>query len=90
MAEHPPYEVLNHQQARQWRKWSYDATDQELLDALRGAGDSWESVPAQECADELKSRGYILIGALPREVTLERSQEHNVYEAGWGKIPPEQ
>src|SRR5579859_5313210 len=41
MAEHPPYEIRDHQQARTWRKWTYGATDEQLLAALRGAGDSF-------------------------------------------------
>lgn len=72
MAEHPPYEVTSHAQAKAWRKWTYDATDELLLAALRGAGDSWETVPARECSDELKQRGYVLVGAYPHEVDLER------------------
>ena len=73
---HPAYEVIGQWQARQWRKWTYDASDDELLEALRGCGDSWESVPAQECSDELQQRGYILVGAYPHEVELERKQEN--------------
>jgi hypothetical protein len=74
MAEHPPYEVTSHQQARTWRKWTYDATDQQLLAALRGAGASWDTVSAGECRDELQQRGYTLVGAYPHEVTLEKPE----------------
>ena len=82
MAEHPPYEITNYQQERTWRKWTYDATDEQLLAALRGAGDTMESVPARECSDELKQRGYTIIGVYPHEVTLERPEGQPV---GWSQ-----
>lgn len=68
---HPPYEVTSHQQAQAWRGWADQASDEELLQALHGCA-SWLSVPADTCSDLLKAHGYILVGAKPAEVTLER------------------
>ena len=83
MAEHPSYEVTNYQQEKAWRKWSYDATDAQLLVALRGAGHSMESVPARECCDELQNRGYTIIGVYPHEITLEKPEGQPV---DWSEV----
>lgn len=78
MAEHPPYEVTSPLQAVDWRAWVYEATDAQLLAALRGAGSSFDTVPAQECRNELTYRGYTIIGAYPHEVTLEKPEGQSV------------
>jgi len=82
----PPYYVSSPAEERQWRKWTYDASDEQLLAALRGAGDSWETVPARECRDELKNRGYTLVGAYPHEVELEKPEGQPV---AWSQIKSE-
>jgi hypothetical protein len=71
MAAHPAYEVTSHQQAQAWRAWADQASDEELLQALRGCA-TWLSVPADVCSDLLAAHGFILVGAKPAEVTLDR------------------
>lgn len=69
--EHPPYEVTSHQQAQAWRTWADQASDEELLQVLRGCA-TWLNVPADICSDLLAAHGYILVGARPADVVLER------------------
>jgi hypothetical protein len=72
----PDYDVRSSQQERAWLEWVHQASDDELLAALRRCS-SWNIIPAQLTRDALQERGYILVGGQPHEVTLQHEQEEN-------------
>jgi hypothetical protein len=72
----PDYDVRNPQQEHEWWEWAHQATDDELLAALRQCS-SWSVIPAHATRTALQERGYILVGEQPHEVTLQRPPEEN-------------